>query len=71
MYPDHVAFLTVTGIGHSVGGSALPNAPVVDDSSDRPPLRVQLAGLRLRIARLFGLNQRADSAPLQPAAVSR
>ncbi len=35
MYPDHIALLSVTRIAKDVGGSALPNAPVVDDSFDR------------------------------------
>lgn len=52
MYPDAVALLTVTRIGKSVGSSALPNAPVVDDSLDRPSVGQRLTAFRKRLAEL-------------------
>ena len=70
MTPDYVAFLTVTGIGRSVGNSALPNAPVVDDSHDRPALRVRLAALRMRVTHLLGTGERPEPAQPQAAAAS-
>jgi hypothetical protein len=52
MYPDHLALLTITGIGKSVANSALPNAPVVDDSNDRRSAGARLNALRKRLAEL-------------------
>ncbi len=53
MTPDHLALLTVTGLAQSVGSSALPNAPVVDDSTDRRPAGERLASFRKRLAGLI------------------
>ena len=53
MTPDHLALLTVTGLAKSVGSSALPNAPVVDDSTDRRPAGERLASFRKRLAGLI------------------
>jgi hypothetical protein len=53
MDPDHIAFLTVTRIAHTVGGSALPHAPVVDDSFDRPPVGRRLTAVRRRLANII------------------
>jgi len=52
MYPDHIALLTVTRIANRVGGSALPNAPVVDDSLDRLSVGQRLTAFRKRLAEL-------------------
>jgi hypothetical protein len=52
MYPDHLALLSVTAMAKSVGGSALPNAPVVDDSNDPPSVGQRLTGFRKRLAEL-------------------
>ena len=52
MYPDHIALLAVTRIANKVGGSALPNAPVVDDSFDRPAIGQRLTAFRKRLAEL-------------------
>ena len=52
MYPDHIALLSVTRIAKDVGGSALPNAPVVDDSFDRLPVGQRLIAFRKRLAEL-------------------
>ena len=64
MTPDYVAYLTITGIARSVGNSALPNAPVIDDSYDRPALRVRLAALGMRVTHLLGTGVRPE--PAQP-----
>lgn len=53
MYPDHIALLTVTRIGKSIGASALPNAPVVDDSFDRRFAGQLLTACRKRLAELI------------------
>lgn len=53
MTPDHLALLTVTGIGKSVAYSALPNAPTVDDSNDSPSVAQRLTSLRKRLAELI------------------
>ena len=53
MYPDHIALLSVTRIAKDVGGSALPNAPVVDDSLDRLPVGERLTAARKRLAELI------------------
>ncbi|MEZ4507497.1 MAG: hypothetical protein R2848_17005 [Thermomicrobiales bacterium] len=50
MSPDHIALLSVSRIAKQVGGSALPNAPVVDDRFDRPSIGQRLAALRKRTA---------------------
>ncbi len=71
MNPDYVAYLAVIGIGKSISSSALPNAPVIDDSNDRPALRVQLAALRMRVTHLLGAAERATPAHSQPATASR
>lgn len=63
MYPDHVALLTVTRIGKSVGSSALPNAPIVDDSNDRPALRIRLAAFGMRVTHLLGTGGRGPARP--------
>lgn len=63
MYPDHIALLTVTRIAARVGGSALPNAPVVDDSSDRLPVGERLTEARKRLAELIWPGELAAPAP--------
>ena len=68
MTPDHLALLTVTGIGKSVANSALPNSPVVDDSHDRLPLTVRLEALRARLANLLG--SAAPAGNLRPSRTS-
>jgi hypothetical protein len=70
MTPDHLALLTVTGIGKSVANSALPNAPVVDDSNDRPPVRVRLAVLRARLSELWESGDCAPAANGRPTRTS-
>ncbi|TXG80908.1 MAG: hypothetical protein E6R14_08540 [Thermomicrobiales bacterium] len=50
MSPDHIALLSVSRIAAQVGGSALPNAPVVDDSFDRPAIGQRLTTWRKRVA---------------------
>jgi hypothetical protein len=63
MYPDHIALLTVTRIATRVGGSALPNAPVVDDSSDHLPVGRQLTAARKRLAELIWPGELGVPAP--------
>ena len=53
MHPDHLALLTVTQFAKSVGGSALPNAPIVDDSRDRRSAGQLLTAFRKRLAELI------------------
>lgn len=53
MFPDHIAFLTVTSLGRSVANSALPNSPVIDDSNDRPAVRRRLSAFRQRVSKLI------------------
>lgn len=69
MTPDHLALLTVTGIGKSIAHSALPNAPVVDDSNDRPSLAAQLAAVRMRLAALVRPGGPTTAVSLPDAAV--
>ncbi len=52
MNPDQLALLTIVGIGKSEANSALPNAPVVDDSNDRRSAGEHLTALRKRLAEL-------------------
>jgi len=52
MFPDRIALLSVTALAKKVGGSALPNAPVFDDSSDRPPIGQRLTAFRKRLAKV-------------------
>jgi hypothetical protein len=63
VYPDHIALLTVTRIAKTVGGSALPNAPVVDDSFDRPPVEQRLTAFRKRLAELIWPGELIVPAP--------
>jgi hypothetical protein len=53
MDPDHMTLLVVTRIGKDVGSSALPHAPVVDDSFDRPPVGRRLTAVRRRLANII------------------
>jgi len=53
MNPDQLALLIVVGIGKSVANSALPNAPVVDDSNDPPSVGQRLTSARRRLAELI------------------
>ena len=53
MNPDQLALVTVIGIGKSVANSALPNAPVVDDSNDPPSVGQRLTSARKRLAELI------------------
>lgn len=53
MHPDHLALLVVTRIGKDVGSSALPDAPIIDDSFDHSPFGQRLTAFRKRIAELI------------------
>ena len=61
MSPDHVALMTITSIAKSVALSAMPNAPVVDDSNDAPSIGQRLTSARRRVAEL--ISPGAPSAP--------
>jgi hypothetical protein len=50
MFPDHVALLSVTRMAKGFASSALPNAPVIDDSFDRPSVGQRLTAFRKRVA---------------------
>lgn len=65
MTPDYVAYLTISGIGKSVANSALPNAPVIDDSCERPSLMRRLSAARMRLTAVFspGMPGRVQPAP--------
>lgn len=62
MFPDHIALLSVTALAKKVGGSALPNAPVVDDTFDPPSVGQRLTSVRKRLAELIWPGQ-----PIAPA----
>ena len=53
MYPDHVALITVTRLAQGIGNSAMPNAPVVDDSLERGSVGERLTAFRKRLAELI------------------
>lgn len=65
MNPDYVAYLTITGMGRSMASSALPNAPVIDDSCERPSLTRRLSAARIRLTAVFspGMPGRVQPAP--------
>ena len=66
MTPDHLALLTITGIGKSVAHSALPNAPVIDDSNDSR-WGARLTAARVQLAKLIWPGKLEAPASLQPA----
>jgi hypothetical protein len=66
MTPDHLALLTVTNIGKSVALSAMPNAPVIDDSHDRQ-WGARLTAARMRLAEMIWPGEVKAPASLQPA----
>lgn len=63
MNPNHLALWNVTSIARSVANSAMPNAPVVDDSNDRVSVGKKLAGWRKRLAALVSPDERVAPAP--------
>lgn len=71
MNPNHVALLTITAIGRSVALSALPNAPVVDDTNDPRSIGQRLTAFRKRLAELIWPGELVlpTFGPQQPATV--
>jgi hypothetical protein len=70
MTPDQLGLLTVIGIGKSVANSALPNAPVVDDSNDPPSIGQRLTSARKRLAAVIWPGElNVPSFEQQPATI--
>lgn len=70
MYPDHVALITVTRLAKGLGNSALPDAPVIDDSDERPSWLERLTAARMRLAGWIWPGELAPVGNQPPATAS-